>query len=209
MPNKNDIVCELGTGCCTIPLWWNKYHVPAKTFAVEIQDDAYDMACRSIKLNSLDSKIHTLHIDIKNITNNDLKFNSFDRVVCNPPYKPNGTGITNQDTQRTIARHEQFCSIEDILKTTSKLLKPYGKFFLCSRPERLCDIITTMRKNKIEPKKIRFVQQRKNKEPKLFLIEGIKCAKPFLSMLPTLFIEDESGNFSNEIKQIYKDYEEI
>ena len=65
-----------------------------------------------------------------------------------------------------------------------------------------------MRKNKIEPKKIQFVQQRKSSPAKLFLIEGRKGAKPGLIALPTLFIENEDGNLSEEMNRIYKIYGE-
>ena len=207
-PLKNDIVCELGTGCCAIPLWWSRNVGPKSTIAVEIQKEAYDMACRSVILNKLEDKIKALHIDLNEITNADLKLGSFDVVVCNPPYKPIGTGLKNTCDKRKIARHEEKCSIEDIVELSAKLLKYGGKFCLCSRPERLCDIISAMRKYKIEPKILRFVQHRKDKSPKLFLIEGKKEAKSFLNVMPTLFIEDENGDFSDEMKKIYGYYGE-
>ena len=61
----------------------------------------------------------------------------------------------------------------------------------------------------IEPKRLRLVQQRKSKAPKLFLLEGRRGGKRgFLDVLPTLFIEDESGGFSKEMFEIYDDYKE-
>ena len=65
----------------------------------------------------------------------------------------------------------------------------------------------SMRRFGIEPKRLRLVQQRKTKAPKLFLLEGRRGGKRgFLDVLPTLFIEDESGGFSDEMMQIYGDY---
>ena len=67
----------------------------------------------------------------------------------------------------------------------------------------------SMRKFSIEPKRLRLVQQRKSKAPKLFLLEGRRGGKRgFLDVLPTLFIEDESGGFSKEMFEIYDDYKE-
>ena len=66
-----------------------------------------------------------------------------------------------------------------------------------------------MRKYSVEPKKLRLVQQRKSKAPKLFLLEGRRGGKRgFLEVMPTLFIEDESGNFSEEMLNIYGSYKE-
>ncbi len=78
---------------------------------------------------------------------------------------------------------------------------------MCQRPERLSDVIESMRRSGIEPKRLRLVQQRKSKAPKLFLIEGRRGGKRgFMDVLPTLFIEDGQGGFSEEMLEIYGDY---
>ena len=71
------------------------------------------------------------------------------------------------------------------------------------RPERLVDILSIMRKEKLEPKVLRMVYSNKNKEPKLVLIKGIKNAKPFLKVEKNLYIYDENGNYTDEILEIY------
>ena len=64
-----------------------------------------------------------------------------------------------------------------------------------------------MRNSGIEPKKLRFVQQRLSKAPKLFLIEGKRGAKKSgLVMMPSLIIENESGSLSDEMLKIYGSY---
>lgn len=80
---------------------------------------------------------------------------------------------------------------------------------MCQRPERLADVTEAMRKFAIEPKVLRMVQQRKDKAPKLFLIEGRRGgSRGFLNVLPTLFIEDNDGNLSQEMIDIYGSYKE-
>lgn len=71
------------------------------------------------------------------------------------------------------------------------------------RPERLVDILSIMRENRIEPKLIRFVYSNINNEPKLVLIKGIKNAKPFLKIEKNLYIYNEEGEYTDEIKEIY------
>ena len=78
---------------------------------------------------------------------------------------------------------------------------------MCQRSERLTDLITLMRKYDLEPKRLRLVQQRLTKSPKLVLIEGRRGGKPgFMITEPTLMIEGTDGEFSHEMMEIYGDY---
>lgn len=208
-PLKRETAVDLGTGCGTIPLLWNRENPPKHTYAVEIQENGADMAQRSVELNNLNDRITIINEDLRNLKGK-LPFGYFDVVVCNPPYKPLGTGIVSQGVSHSIIRHESSCTIEDVVKTASSLLRFGGRFCLCLRPERLTDVITAMRDNLLEPKKLRMVQQRKSKVPKLFLIEGRRGGKAGgLNVMPTLFIEDDNGNFSEEMMNIYGTFKEL
>lgn len=197
---------DLGTGCGTIPLLWARDNRVAEISAVELQSECCDMARRSVERNNLEN-IKVFNADLRELKG-VLPFGSFDLVSCNPPYKLSGTGITNPDEEKLLARHEHTCTIDDITLAAKKLLQFGGRFCLCQRPERLTDIITSMRENDLEPKRLRFVQQRRGKQPKLFLIEGRRGGKSGgLLVEDTLFIE-ENGGWSAEMKQIYGSYKE-
>jgi tRNA1(Val) A37 N6-methylase TrmN6 len=199
---------ELGTGCGTIPLLWCRHNKSLEISAVEIQKNACELAQKSVEYNRLEDKIKVINADLK-LLRGILPFGCFDVVVCNPPYKIGGGGITNPESTKQIARHETECTLDDICKTASDLLQFGGRFCICQRPERLADVMESMRKFAIEPKRLRMVQQRKSKAPKLFLLEGRRGGKRgFLDVMPTLFIEDENGNFSDEMMQIYGCYKE-
>lgn len=197
---------ELGTGCCTIPLLWLRNNKSISVSAVEIQENACKLAQQSVDYNNLNENITIINSDLNELKGK-LEFGCHDLVVCNPPYKIGGGGITNPQSTKQIARHETECTLDDICKCASKLLQFHGKFCICQRPERLADVMESMRKFSIEPKTLRLVQQRKSKAPKLFLLEGLRGGKQgFLNVLPTLFIEDENGNFSDEMMKIYGCY---
>ena len=202
-PKNRDNVVELGSGCGTIPFLWCKKDTPKNIVAVEIQEIATDMIKRSIALNSLEERVTVINRDLKKLKGH-LPFGHFDLVVCNPPYKISGGGMLNPNEKHKIARHEVLCTIDDITKTASSLLRFGGRFCLCQRPERLSDVLESFRKANIEPKKLRFVQQRTTSAPKLFLIEGKKGAnKGGLVVLETLLIESGNGEFSQEMIDIY------
>lgn len=205
-PRKNDIACELGSGCGPIPLIWARDNVPKLVSAVEIQEKACDLFKRSIKANGFEEKVQVINRDLRELKG-VLSFGSYNLVVSNPPYKLMGTGILNPAESDLIARHEYGCSLEDITEAAKNLLQFGGRFCICQRPERLTDVLQAMRNSDLEPKRLRFVQQREKKEPKLFLAEGRRGGKKgFMQVMPTLYIEDETGDFSQEMKDIYGCY---
>ncbi len=173
-----------------------------KFFAIDIQKESVDMAKRSVELNKLNDKIEIFHLDIKNVFDKFEK-NSVNVITSNPPYMNMGGGIINEYDAKAIARHEIFCTLEDIVKATSLLLKPNGKFYMVHRPNRLCDIICTLRQYKLEPKTIRFVQPYKNKEPNIVLIESVKNGKVLLKVLPNLIVYNENRQYTDEVNKIY------
>ena len=202
---RKDVACDLGTGCGIIPLIWCANECAKSITAIDIQLLATQQLQRSVTLNNLENKVSVINADLKNLKN-IVPFGQFDLVTMNPPYKAVDSGILSSATAEQIARHEVMCDINDICNTASNLLRFGGRFCLCNRPERLCDVINAMRKNDIEPKKLRFVSKNSTCAPWLFLIEGKKGSKPYLNILPQLFMQDEHGNDSEELIKIIGKY---
>ena len=71
------------------------------------------------------------------------------------------------------------------------------------RPDRLVDILSIMRKHKIEPKHIKFICPNVDKAPNLVLIKGIKNGGEFLKVDSNLYVYDSNGNYTKEILKIY------
>ena len=205
---KDSLVLDLGTGTGIIPILLCGKTNLKKVIGVEIQEEVYNMAKKSIKLNNLENKFDIINENILNLEK-IYKENTFDVITTNPPYKKIDTGILNENKKKIVSRHEITASLEDFLKVSKRLLKDKGEFYMVHRPERLVDIIYNMRKYKIEPKTIRFVFSNKNKEPKLVLIKGIKNARPFLKIEKNLYIYDENGKYSKEIEKIYNNSNNI
>ena len=199
---KGSKVLDLGTGTGIISILLCGKTELKKVIGVELQEEVADMANRSSILNNLENRFQVLNENILNL-NKLYKKQTFDVIVTNPPYKKKDTGIINEDEKKIISRHEITANLEDFIKSSKDLLKDKGEFYMVHRPERLVDILSLLRKYKIEPKEIRFVFSNKNKEPKLVLIKGIKNAKPFLKIDKNLYIYDDNGNYTDEILKIY------
>ncbi len=71
------------------------------------------------------------------------------------------------------------------------------------RPFRLVEIFETMRKHRIEPKRVRMIHPYIDKEPSMVLVEGLRDGKPRLIVEPPLVIYDEPGKYSKEIEETY------
>lgn len=171
---------------------------------LEIQKDVSDMASRSVILNNLSKKINMVCGDLK-FASDIFGKSSFNNIVCNPPYKEYGGGLISKHNSAAIARHEILCNAEDIIKSSSELLMPGGKLAMIHRPERLIDLVTLMRKYKIEPKRLRFVHPSYKKTATMILLEGTYCGRPKLVLEPPLYIYEETGaKYTDEINLIYE-----
>ena len=162
------------------------------------------MARESVKINNLENQIEIINDDILKLKDK-LETDSFDLITCNPPYfKVKDTSKFNKNDYKTIARHEVTLNLEQVLKIAKKLLKNDASIALVHRPERFVDIITLMRQNNLEPKKLRFVYPKKGQNANVILIEGTKNGKPGLKILEPLYIQDENGNYDKEITRRWK-----
>lgn len=198
--NKSDkSILDIGTGNAPIPLILTN-RTNAKITGVEIQKESYELALESVEINKLENQIEIINDDINNFYKN-CESDSFDIITCNPPFFKNF--ITNDSNYKLLARHEKTLNLEQILIIAKKLLKNNGVIALVNRPERMIDIITEMKNNNIEPKKIQLVYPFKGKNANILLIEGSKNGKPGLKILPPLFAHNNDGSYTEEIKKFF------
>lgn len=198
----NSKVIDLCTGNGIIPLLVYGTTKAEKIDAVEIQENAANLAKKSVELNSLETKINVINDDIKNVPALFEKY-SYDSVICNPPYAKAMHGKESPTDAKAIARHEILCTLQDVIKSAEYLLKPNGHFFMIHRPERLSEIIVCLNKFKMEASAMRFVQSTSKSVPSMVLIEARKNIKPNLKVAPPLIIYKEQGVYTDEVQSIY------
>ena len=199
---KGSTVVDIGTGTGIVAILLCAKTNLKKIYGIELQEEGANIAQRNVELNGLDDKMEVVNINIKDVFSK-LEKNKIDVIVTNPPYKKHDTGVKNLDTRQLISRHEVECTLEDIIKNASLLLKDLGEFYMVHRAERIVDIFVTLRKYKLEPKNIRFVHSKIGEKPNLVLVKAVKCAKEFLKIDKPLVIYGEDGNYTDEIYEIY------
>lgn len=199
---KNSTIVDIGTGTGIISILLSAKTNVKKIYGIEIQEEVANMAKRSINLNNLDDKIEIINTNIKDVFE-FLEPNKIDTIVTNPPYMKLNTGAQNEEKKKLISRHEVECTLEDIIKISYKLLKSNGEFYMVHRAERIVDILYYLRQYKLEPKVLRFIQPKENKEPNLVLIKAVKNAGYQLTIEKPLVIYNNDGSYADEILEIY------
>lgn len=196
-------ILDIGCGNAPIPIILST-RTSAEIVGIEIQKDVYQLAKESVLINNLDKQIELINEDINKIYKK-FESDSFDVITCNPPYfKTYPDSNYNKNDYKTIARHEIKLNIEQILKISKKLLKNNGVLGIVHRPDRFIEIIELMRFYNIEPKRIRFIYPRCGQCANMLLIEGTKNGKPGLTILPPIYVHNEDGSYTDEVKCFFK-----
>ena len=189
---KGEKVLDMGTGTGIIPILLEAKTEGRHFTGLEIQEESADMARRSVAYNHLEEKVDIVTGDIK-AASRLFPLASFDVITSNPPYMTDAHGIKNPNAPKAIARHEVLCTLEDLVRETSRLLRPGGRFYLVHRPFRLVEIFQTLTAYKLEPKRMKLVYPFVDKEPNMVMIEAVRGAKSMIKVEEPLIVYKEPG----------------
>lgn len=199
---KNEKVLDMCTGTGIIPILLEA-KTEGKFFSgLEIQESMVNMARRSVALNSLEDKIEITCGDVKEASQIYGR-NSYDAVTCNPPYMNQNHGLKNDYGPKAIARHEVLMTFEDLASETYRILKPGGRLYLVHRPHRLSELISTLKKYRLEPKRLRFVHPYIDQEANMVLIEAFKDGREQMRIDSPIIVYDRPGVYTKQIYDIY------
>ena len=203
--NKNvKKIVDFGTNNAAIPLILST-RTNKNILGIEIQKEAVELAKKNITLNKLDNQIEIVHADINEYVKNASKVGL---VICNPPFfKVGERSHINDNEYLQIARHEIKINLEEIIQSAAMILDNKGRFAMVHRPDRMIEIINCMQKYDIEPKRIRFVYPKYNKESHIFLIEGMYKGNSGIKIETPLYAHEEDGSYSKEVRLMFGENE--
>lgn len=199
---EGELALDLGTGTGILPILLEAKNRGVHYTGLEIQEESADMARRSVAYNHLEEKIDIVTGDIKEAAE-IFGAASFHVITTNPPYMIGQHGLKNANDAKYIARHEALCTLDDVLRESARLLKPRGRFYMVHRPFRLAEILAKMNQYGIEPKRMRLVHPYVDKEPNMVLIEGMRGAKPRMTVEPPLIVYEKEGSYTKELLTLY------
>jgi tRNA1Val (adenine37-N6)-methyltransferase len=193
-------VLDIGTGCGIIPLLMVHREQSLRVTAIEIQDSS--QAQKNIHQNKMGKQISLIHGDFLEEAEN-LKPESFDHIVSNPPYRKIQTGRVNPDLGKAVARHELTLSMGSLLDKSVPLLKKNGQITLAYPPQRLCELMPELESRSLYPNQAQFVHGNYHAPAKIVLVSAFKGKKADFSVAPPLAVYNEDGTYSKEMEEVY------
>lgn len=196
--SRADVLLELGAGNGIISLLLSVKpfrHI----FCLEIQKSLADLARRNVRLNCLEGRITILQEDL-------LSFRSrkkFDIIFSNPPYIRKASGRLSVSEEKSVAKHEIKCDIFGIMRKCSDLLKRRGRAYFIYPAKREADFFEAAEKSGLNVVRYRYVHPRKSRPANLFLAE-CRFRDGKRQKLRPLILFDEKGNYTPEIKNIFR-----
>ena len=200
-PGEN--VLDLGTGCGIVALIMAYRRPTVAVYAVEVQGELAELARLNVADNRMQDRITVLETDMNQLQPS-MTSGLVDLVVCNPPYRPRGSGRINPNRQRAVARHEIKVNLGEIIQVARRMLNPGGRFVTIYAAQRLTDLLTHMRHECLEPKFIRTVHADDQADAKVVIVAGTKEARPGLKLASPLFIYGENGDYTDEVQQMFR-----
>lgn len=205
---KKGVCVDLGTGSGVLPLLLLATGSRSDFIGLELQEKYAAVAEENARINNFAERFKVICGNASDYR--DLFGCGFaESVITNPPYMRNDCGAENEEAALNIARREISGGVDNFLKAAAWCLKSGGSFFAVYRPDRLVNLLTEMRNNRIEPKRLRAVIPSVGKRPSLILVEGRKDGKEGLVYENDLIIyADESHSVqTEEMRKIYKNFE--
>ena len=193
-PKPGQSILDLGTGCGIIPLILAHRHADISVQGVEVQEDLARLAEGNVVDNRLEDRVRVFHMDLNDLPDPRVA-SPVDWVVSNPPFRGAETGRVNPDRQRAVARHEIRATLKQVVAAARRTLRTAGRFAAVFPAERLTDLLLEMRAGGIEPKRLRFVQSRREGPVKRVLVEGGKGARAGILIDPPVVLYREDGSY--------------
>ena len=203
-PRSGQRFLDLGAGCGVISLIlcyrWPEIHLTA----LELQPQLFSLLEHNVQSNNFQDRIDMLCGDLRKISSL-FEPESYDQVICNPPYGGPDSGRQNPGEEQAIARHEIQCELIDIVQEISFCLKNRGRVSLIYPADRAAVLLHALKNKRLEPKRMQVVHSYAGGNGKLVLIEAIKNGGEELEILPSFYVyAKKGGGYSPEMAKLYK-----
>lgn len=194
---KNDIVLDLGCGCGILATLALVKRGVKRAVGIEIQPRVVEMAQESVLKNGLQDKFDVICGDVKYIRTL-VKAESFDKVLCNPPYFANGDLLTNKN----LSRIESSATLDDFVSAAAYALRFGGDLWIVIKADRLASLICSLKARNLEPKEATVVYPKPTSDADVVIVKARKGGKEGLK-ISSLFAMDDNGEYTDKYKEMY------
>lgn len=204
---KNEKILDIGTGSAIISLilLYRYKDIIAECSGVEVQESLFDLATNNIKANHFEQQNKIFHCDVKELSKHCLP-ESYDKIICNPPFYPQHCGRVSTNSEARIARHQTTADIGDFLAAAAHAVKNRGGVYFIYPTDLLTEFLARASLYKLEVKKLRFIYSypQSPKGAQLVLINCTKNGgKGLLVSEPLYIYTQKNGSYTAEVNDYY------
>ncbi|MFN3813874.1 MAG: tRNA1(Val) (adenine(37)-N6)-methyltransferase [Aquificaceae bacterium] len=192
-------VVDLGAGFGTLSIL-TAIKYGCNVWAVEKDKRMLELLRYNVSVNQVKDKVHLVEGDvhfIKDIMPKEF----FDVALINPPFYPKTYKYINNRFH-----FEKDTELKDFLKAVAYLLKDGGALNLLYTTFRLVDTILCLRDINIMPTNLRIFYPKLEKYGKFFRLYGIKNGRGYMTIEKPLIINENTGEYTEEVKYILNNF---
>lgn len=143
-------VLDIGTGTGLVALMAAQ-RSRAHIVAIDLDADAVAQATANVAASPWPARIQVMEVDAREIDNSDVSIQNsesthpeanseflFDAILCNPPFFENA--LKSPDAARTMARHTDTLSFDELARSAARLLSPEGELSVIIPYDRAHDM---------------------------------------------------------------------
>lgn len=198
---RKDKVVDLCSGSGIVGILIASKQGAKQVDLVELQPKMADLAARNVEINNLANQVNVYEMPVQK-AHEALGTESYDVVVCNPPYRKAGSGKICENEEIAICKTELKLTFPELAREVSKLLKWGGKFFFIHSAERTAELIAALDKEGLQAKTITLVKPKASKKVDTVIIEAVKGGRSGVDF-DFLTVFDEDGNYTERVKKLY------
>lgn len=194
---------EIGTGCGLLPLMITQ---KSSVFihAVEIDGKAFEIAFENIKNAGFSNQIGIFHTDIQHFTSEIgiNEYEKYDLIFTNPPFYQNH--LKGNAVSKNIAMHNDLLSFTELAKTVKRFSHEKTKIIVLLPPNQLNQLEIELKTQKlIKTNEFQIHHRQNSKVLRIIATFGYKLT----DFQPShFFIKDENENYTQQFKDLLKDY---
>lgn len=204
-PRPDDRVLDLGCGCGVIGLILAHRHRQLRVCGFELQTELADLAAANSAQNGFTDRFALVRGDVGAIATL-LPPESFDLVVCNPPYRQKDSGRINGDHQAACARHELTATIDDFVRAAAFCVKNRGQVVFIYPAIRSNPLLAALQRHRLTLKRLQPVYSYPGTDgARLVLVEAVKNGGEQCQLLAPFYIYGcKNGDYSPAMHQLYR-----
>lgn len=158
-------ILDIGTNNGAL-LLYSSLLFPFELVGIDINEEALKIAKLNLEYNKVNN-YKLLCEDIRKYIDDE----KFDVIISNPPYFNSSEDLKNKNEYLKMARHEEYLTLKDLIKSVKNNLKESGYFYLVHRYSRLNEIKRELKLKGLFINKQKTIYDQNKKEPITVLLK--------------------------------------